>query len=134
MWKLIIGIQTHLISNEEKEYYMKCVNAGKQYCEIKGAILSTKFQTITQDDREQAYELIDQGMKKCQYGTWHNAIQECHCNQTLVMDEQNKRVFYVTDGHEDELNEYDRKLYDEVKKRSNELDKRIKLLKEGYVN
>lgn len=76
-WVLTIGVDKFYLTEQEKESYLKAVNIGVKYVQIRGMILGTSFQSLVQ---KQALE----GKWQCEWGKWHEKNGECMCGYDYV--------------------------------------------------
>ena len=84
-WRVTIGIDYYFLTEEEKNFYLRAVQAGQEFAVLKnGLVLTKNFQTIISMEIVNDFEKIEKGWLQCPTGRWHpSEIDKCYCDKKI---------------------------------------------------
>ncbi len=85
-WVLTIGIDKFFLTFEEKEHYLKSVERGAKFVQVRDKVLGVSFQSLAPKQ-----EL--EGKYKCDSGNWHTKGAECYCDGEWITLEDGTSKF-----------------------------------------
>lgn len=82
-WKIFIGTRHYYLTDKEKDYYLKSLSEGNDYCALRNGllILPKNMQGLHHIAIEEQTEKLDKGMYQCPFNKWHTRNAECLCDR-----------------------------------------------------